>query len=134
MTLVQVMLSASELEGEFCVIKGIGLDLVDLDRIQKLVERQPKFVERILTSEEKKRYATLSDKRKVEFLSGRFAAKEAFAKAMGTGIGTHVSFQDIEVQNDASGKPYISKPIQNGVHLSITHSTLTAAAQVIIEE
>ena len=67
-------------------------------------------------------------------MAGRFAAKEAFAKAYGTGIGTQLSFLDIQVENDEKGKPHITKPLQKGVHLSITHSTEYAAAQVIIEK
>ena len=51
----------------------------------------------MLTPTELEKYNSLPTKRKVEFLAGRFAAKEAYAKALGTGIGQHVSFQDIEV-------------------------------------
>ncbi|WP_394236591.1 holo-ACP synthase [Niallia oryzisoli] len=115
------------------MISGIGLDIVELQRIKKVAERQSKFVERILTPFEKEAYEQLSDKRRIEYLAGRFAAKEAFAKAFGTGIGEQLSFLDIQVENDEKGKPFISKPRQNGVHLSITHSAEYAAAQVIIE-
>lgn len=116
------------------MISGIGLDIVELQRIKKIAERQVKFADRILTPFEKETYEQLSGKRRVEFLAGRFAAKEAFAKAFGTGIGAKLSFLDIQVENDESGKPFIRKPLQNGVHLSITHSTEYAAAQVIIEK
>jgi len=116
------------------MISGIGLDIVELQRIKKIVERQSKFVDRILTPFEKESYERLSDKRKIEYLAGRFAAKEAFAKAVGTGIGENLSFLDIQIENDKKGKPYIRKPLQKGVHLSITHSAEYAAAQVIIEK
>ncbi|WP_071396437.1 holo-ACP synthase [Bacillus tuaregi] len=116
------------------MISGIGLDIVELERIKNIVERQEKFVDRILTPLEKEIYVQLSDKRKIEYLAGRFAAKEAFAKANGTGIGTKLSFLDIQVENDENGKPSICKPLQKGVHLSITHSREYAAAQVVIEK
>ncbi len=116
------------------MISGIGLDIVELQRIKRIAERQSKFVDRILTPFEKESYEQLSDTRRVEYLAGRFAAKEAFAKAFGTGIGENLSFLDIQVENDEKGKPYICKPFQKGVHLSITHSAEYAAAQVIIEK
>jgi holo-[acyl-carrier protein] synthase len=115
------------------MIKGIGLDIVELKRIQALLERQPKFIERILTPAERQIYASRHGLRKVEYAAGRFAAKEAFAKARGTGIGRALSFQDVEIKSDISGKPYINKPGTKGVHLSITHTKEYAAAQVIIE-
>jgi holo-[acyl-carrier protein] synthase len=68
----------------------------------------------------------------VEFLAGRFAAKEAFSKAMGTGIGKDLSFLDIEIAVDPLGKPVIVKPDVNA-HLSISHSRDYAVAQVVIE-
>ena len=116
------------------MIKGIGLDIVEIKRIAQLAERQPKFIRRILTEAEIDHYSTLTGGRRYEFLAGRFAAKEAFAKARGTGIGTDLSFTDIEVRKDQLGKPYIALPIEKGVHLSITHSKDFAAAQVIIED
>jgi holo-[acyl-carrier protein] synthase len=116
------------------MITGIGLDIVELQRIRKISERQRKFVDRILTSFEKEKYQHLTEKRQVEYLAGRFAAKEAYAKAVGTGIGASLSFLDIQVENDENGKPFIRHPQQEGVHLSITHSVEYAVAQVIIEK
>ncbi|NMH67574.1 holo-ACP synthase [Bacillus sp. RO3] len=116
------------------MIKGIGLDIVEMARIRSMIERQPKFIKRILTGMEEDFFYTLNDQRKVEFVAGRFAAKEAYAKARGTGIGTALSFQDIEISKHPSGKPYFSKPDGVNAHLSITHSREFAAAQVIIEE
>jgi holo-[acyl-carrier protein] synthase len=115
------------------MIQGIGIDIIELDRIQRMIERHPKFIDRILTSNEKKAYEQLEGKRKIEFAAGRFAAKEAFSKAFGTGIGKTLSFLDIEVATDAHGKPYIHKPLKDCVHLSISHSNQFAVAQVIIE-
>jgi len=115
------------------MIVGIGIDIVELDRIEKLLHRQSKFASRILTESEKQRFNSLSNHRKVEFLAGRFAAKEAYSKAVGTGIGATLSFLDIEIQNDEYGKPKIIKPYTDTVHLSISHSKEYAVAQVIIE-
>ncbi|EKN71028.1 4'-phosphopantetheinyl transferase [Neobacillus bataviensis LMG 21833] len=115
------------------MIKGIGIDIIELSRVREIIARQSKFVERILTINEKSKFETLTEARKVEFLAGRFAAKEAFSKAMGTGIGKELSFLDIEIGTDGFGKPFIVKPgIQ--AHLSISHSREYAVAQVIIEE
>ena len=115
------------------MIKGIGLDIIELDRVRQLVEKQPKFVARILTEKEQQRFETLKSGRKIEYLAGRFAVKEAFSKAVGTGIGEGLSFLDIETAYDEKGKPCIIKPFAEGVHVSITHSQAFAAAQVIIE-
>ena len=116
------------------MIKGIGLDIVEIQRIRKISTSQPKFAERILTEVERKIYCKLSGDRQLEYLAGRFAAKEAFSKALGTGIGKEVGFQDIEIVNDSRGKPVISKPLSQGVHLSITHTKDYAVAQIIIED
>ncbi|MGG4167798.1 holo-ACP synthase [Rossellomorea vietnamensis] len=116
------------------MIKGIGLDIVEIGRIRELLERQPKFVKRILTEREEDTFFSLSEGRRIEYVAGRFAAKEAYAKANGTGIGKVLSFQDIEISKDGNGKPYFSKPEGTQAHLSITHSREFAAAQVIIEE
>lgn len=121
------------LEGDR-MIKGIGIDIIELHRVQQMMEKQPKFVNRVLTEAEKKRFDELSKGRQVEYVAGRFAVKEAFSKALGTGIGTELSFQDIETAYDEKGKPIIVKPFSRGVHVSITHSQDYAAAQVVIEE
>lgn len=117
------------------MIKGIGIDIVELTRIESLMERNKRFVNRILTTAEQEIFNSLpSKKRQVEFLAGRFAGKEAFAKAVGTGIG-RLSFQDINIVPDQVGGPTI---IVNGyekknIFISISHSTDYAVAQVVIE-
>jgi holo-[acyl-carrier protein] synthase len=115
------------------MIKGIGIDIIELSRVQEMINRQPKFIGRVLCPSEIDTFETLSDHRKTEFLAGRFAAKEAYSKANGTGIGKTLSFQDIEIVNDHLGKPVILKP-EGQSHLSISHSRQYAVAQVIIEE
>src|SRR5690606_23454219 len=106
---------------------------VELHRIRRLDDRSSKFRERILTERELAEYAGLSDRRKVEFLAGRFAAKEAFAKANGTGIGEMCSFADIEIQKDEKGKPSIYFRQQEICFVSITHTKEYAAAQVVLQ-
>ncbi|MGK7379060.1 holo-ACP synthase [Planococcus sp. 1R117A] len=115
------------------MIIGIGLDIVELHRIQKLDSRSSKFRERILTERELAEYAVLSEKRRVEFLAGRFAAKEAFSKANGTGIGEFCSFEDIEIRKDEKGKPSIYFRQQEIGLVSITHTKEYAAAQVLLQ-
>jgi holo-[acyl-carrier protein] synthase len=115
------------------MIKGIGIDIIELSRIQDILNRQKRFLDRVLTPNERLKFEDLPTVRKVEFLAGRFAAKEAYSKANGTGIGEELSFLDIEIENDSSGKPFFAKP-ETKAHLSITHSRDYAAAQVIIEE
>ena len=88
----------------------MGIDLVELARIKDAYERNSRFAERILTENELSRFKTLSEKRQIEFLAGRFAAKEAYAKANGSGIGEELSFQDMEIATDENGKPYFVKP------------------------
>jgi holo-[acyl-carrier protein] synthase len=116
------------------MIEGIGIDIVELNRMKDLIDRQQKIIDRVLTPAEKDKFVTLSEKRKVEYLAGRFAAKEAFSKAVGSGIGKDLSFQDIEIHSDGLGKPVILKPFSKGVHLSISHSEHYAVAQVVIEK
>ncbi|MFF2448773.1 holo-ACP synthase [Neobacillus sp. NPDC058068] len=115
------------------MIKGIGIDIIELSRIQEIISTQMKFVDRILTPKEKVKFEGLSSRRQVEFLAGRFSAKEAFSKAAGTGIGKELSFLDIEIETNSFGKPFFAKP-EVQAHLSISHSRDYAVAQVVIEE
>ncbi len=116
------------------MITGIGLDIVELDRIEKLNARSEKFRTRVLTAAERTIYDSLINHRQVEFLAGRFAAKEAFAKAKGTGIGAACNFLDIEIIPDKLGKPelYFKDELAIGF-VSITHTKNVAAAQVILQ-
>ncbi len=116
------------------MITGIGLDIVELDRIAKLDARSEKFRARILTKVETEIYDSLSGHRRTEFLAGRFAGKEAFAKARGTGIGKTCNFVDIEIVPDTSGKPNLFFKGDSVLgFISITHTKKLAAAQVILQ-
>ncbi|MCG3421257.1 holo-ACP synthase [Oceanobacillus jordanicus] len=117
------------------MIKGIGIDLIELDRIAESLQKGDRLAKRVLTNKELDIFNSLpTDPRRVEFLAGRFAAKEAFAKATGTGIGK-LSFRDMEVLPQQSGAPSFHAPgySQDKIFISITHSRDYAAAQVVIE-
>ena len=87
-------------------ILGIGVDIVENRRIQKSI-KNPLFKKRIYTSKELKQSYTANNK--VGYFSKRFAAKEAFSKALGTGFRMNLNFKDIEVIHDKMGKPYYVK-------------------------
>lgn len=115
------------------MIQGIGIDMVELSRIDKIIISNSSFIQRVLTEEEYGVFLGLSHKRQVEFLAGRFACKEAFSKALGTGIGP-VGLQDIEILNDLNGAPRVTKsPYQGHVFVSISHTDQHAVAQIILE-
>ncbi len=78
-------------------ILGIGVDIVENRRIQKFI-KNPLFKKRIYTSKELKQSNAVNNK--VGYFSKRFAAKEAFSKALGTGFRMNLNFKDIEVVND----------------------------------
>lgn len=137
------------------MIIGVGIDLVDIDRIQKLLDRPlaERFLQRILSAEERRIAASrvrrgregqeVQYSQHAEYVAGRFAAKEAIVKAFGCGIGSAMGFQDIEIISDPLGKPCctisaaalerLGAPHNINIHLSITHTATIAAAYVVIE-
>jgi holo-[acyl-carrier protein] synthase len=115
------------------VIIGLGVDIIEIERIKRAFEKQPRFPERILTAQEYKRFMELEGRRQIEFLAGRFAAKEAYSKACGTGIGKNLSWHDIEILKDKNGKPWIRSKSGNTALLSISHSKNYVVSNVIIE-
>ena len=90
-------------------ILGIGVDIVENKRIQKSI-KNPLFKKRIYSFKELKQSNAVNNK--VAYFSKRFAAKEAFSKALGTGFRMNLNFKDIEVVNDKMGKPYYVKNIK----------------------
>ena len=86
-------------------ILGIGTDIVDISRFKKLINNNKKFKNKIFSPEEIK-YCE-SKLNKVASYSKRFAAKEAFAKALGTGISNGISFHEISINNNKKGAPFI---------------------------
>jgi holo-[acyl-carrier protein] synthase len=87
-------------------ILGIGVDIIENKRIKKLIKNN-KFKERVYSSKELKQSTFSKDK--IGYFSKRFAAKEAFAKALGTGFRNNLNFKDIEIINDKLGKPHYAK-------------------------
>ncbi|NDI35157.1 holo-ACP synthase [Chengkuizengella sediminis] len=125
------------------MIYGIGNDLIEISRVENVVNKNhgKKFVDRILTPQEKNIYMK-REKNSVEFVAGRFAAKEAVVKALGCGIGKKIGFQDINIVPNELGKPicHISGQIledlgvfESKIHISITHSATMAAAFAVVE-
>ena len=122
-------------------IIGIGTDIVETERIAAVLTRHAEsFNSRLLTEKE---IALANQKgNPASFYAGRWAAKEACAKALGCGIGAHCNFTDIEILNDASGKPQITlsgtgkstleKLGGKKLLLSISHERRYAVATVII--
>lgn len=88
------------------MIHGIGVDIIELSRIERAMKRNARFVERILTTQERAALQTMSDSRKIEYVAGRFAAKEAFVKASGI---KEVSWMDVEILNASTGKPTMTE-------------------------
>ena len=122
------------------MIIGIGTDIVDLDRLKAAMTRNGEaFLQRVYTA------AELDEaKGRVEYLGGRWAAKEAAAKALGCGIGAGCSFTEIEVSNSESGAPVMDCHATVAArlaklyrdlrwHVSISHERTYAVATVIIE-
>ena len=87
-------------------ILGIGVDIIQNNRIKNSIKNH-KFRDRIYSKNELELSA--SSKNKIGYFSKRFAAKEAFAKALGTGFRNNLNFKDIEIMNDKLGKPYYAK-------------------------
>ncbi len=85
-------------------ILGIGIDLVEVERIRRMLERHGEhFIRRVFTEGEREYCARMSDP--APFFAARFAAKEAISKALGTGIGAQLGWLEIDIQRENSGKP-----------------------------
>jgi len=120
------------------MIAGIGIDIVEIKRIEKIyLKFKQSFVKRILTDKEYNEFENKSCN--ISYLAGRFAAKEAAAKALGTGIAMGVSFKDFEILSEMK-KPELvlkgqAKKLSGNIKtwISITHEKNIAAAVVIYE-
>ncbi len=86
-------------------ILGIGTDLVNTKKFSKIIKKNKKFIQRIYTKEEQNNCSLKFNK--FNCFAKRFAAKEAFSKALGTGISNGISFKGIEILNNSKGKPII---------------------------
>lgn len=121
------------------MIEGVGIDIIEVSRIQKSVDDYgTHFTTKIFTSEEINYCSDKPDP--FQHYAARFAAKEAFSKATGTGWNNDFSWREVEVLNDESGKPYLRlsglslKNFGNKrIFLSLSHSGDYVTAIVIIE-
>ncbi len=125
------------------MIQGIGIDIVEIERLRKAMKRgKERFMRLVFTNTEidycnKKRL-------KYQHFAVRFAVKEAFMKALGTGWQNGIKWRDIETVNDKLGKPNLnlfgkakelaSEMKVKEIHVSLSHSENYAIAQVILEE
>jgi len=130
------------LPGPLRMIVGTGIDIAEVDRVAASIERFGKrFLERVFTPAEI-RYCE-SKANKAERYAGRFAAKEAAMKAIGTGWSRGVRWQDVEVTRVPGGRPTVTFHGKAAeffhrlgavrAHLSITHTQQSAMAQIILE-
>ena len=126
------------------MILGIGTDLVQISRIEEMLKTfGSSFENKVFTDLEQKKAASLPQNKRASFYAKRFAAKEAFSKALGTGI-VGFSVKDVYIQNDEKGKPLLiienkAKEIleklygQCKIHITMSHEKEYAVAFVIIE-
>ena len=122
------------------MVVGIGIDLVEIHRIKKAMER-PLFVQRIFTQAEQT-YCDSRGRQSAASYAARFAAKEAVMKALGTGLAGGGTWHDIEVLPDELGKPIMSLSGVFGqlsqslgvtrIHVSLSHAQEMATAQVLL--
>lgn len=124
------------------MVFGIGIDLIEVERINKQLTSNPRFVKRIFTQKEID-YCE-GKKNKAQNYAARFAAKEAFFKALGTGWREGLAFKQVEVLNDEMGKPEIflygkakqwikDKGITN-IQVSLSHLKNLASSIVVLEK
>src|SRR5215203_299335 len=125
------------------MIVSIGIDIVEVYRIAETIQRTPRFVERVFTAKERV-YCDAKGAASAQSYAARFAAKEAFLKALKTGWRGRITWQDMEILNDAQGVPAMEIKgearvlLENlgadKIHLSISHTTDHAVAQIILEK
>ena len=124
------------------MIFGIGTDIIEVKRIEQRLSCSEALLQRLYTQRERT-YCDKSNVVKYQCYAARFAAKEAFFKALGTGYRYGMAFHEIEVLNDALGKPFIepagkvlefiTKNRINKIHLSMSHLKEMANAFVVLE-
>jgi holo-[acyl-carrier protein] synthase len=125
------------------VIVSIGIDIIEVARIREVLLRTPRFVERVYTAAERE-YCDSRGVVAAQHYAARFAAKEAALKALQTGWRGGISWQDIEVSSRESGAPFLifrgqvlevfEKFGATATHLSISHTSEHAIAQVVLEK
>ena len=117
------------------MIKGVGIDSIEGERVKKIVKKGDAFAKKVLTPKEFDQYQKMAGKRKVEYLGGRFSLKESFSKAMRTGLGKYIGFQDVETLWDDLGHPVMtSTKFDGNIFPSITHDNHEIITFVVLEE
>ncbi|MGH9874061.1 MAG: holo-ACP synthase [Pyrinomonadaceae bacterium] len=124
------------------MIVAIGIDIIEVARIREVLLRTPRFRERVFTEAERA-YCDSRGAVSAQHYAARFAAKEAALKALQTGWRGGISWQDVEVGSHESGAPYLilHGPVlelfnasgATAAHLSLSHTTEHAIAQVVLE-
>ena len=124
------------------MIISIGIDIIEVARIREVLLRTPRFVERVYTERERA-YCDSRGAVSAQHYAARFAAKEAALKALQTGWRGGISWQDVEISARESGAPYLiftgqvlevfEKFGATQTHLSMSHTTQHAIAQVVLE-
>lgn len=125
------------------MIISIGIDIVEVYRISETIERTPRFVERVFTPLERE-YCDAKGAAAAQSYAARFAAKEACLKALQTGWRGKITWHDLEILRDEQGAPSLELKDEarrlfeqmgaNRIHLSMSHTTDHAVAQVIFEQ
>jgi holo-[acyl-carrier protein] synthase len=125
------------------VIVSIGIDIIEVARVREVLARSPRFVERVFTAAERA-YCDSRGAVAAQHYAARFAAKEAALKALQTGWSGGIAWQDVEVAARESGAPFLifhglvkellAKSGANVAHLSISHTSEHAIAQVVLEK
>jgi holo-[acyl-carrier protein] synthase len=125
------------------MIVSTGIDIVEVYRIAETMTRTPRFTERVFTLAERA-YCDSKGAAAAQSYAGRFAAKEAFLKALQTGWRGKITWHDMEILSDDQGVPHLNitgeakrlvadRGVEQ-VHLSISHTTEHAVAHVIFEK
>jgi holo-[acyl-carrier protein] synthase len=124
------------------MIVAIGIDIIEVARIREVLLRTPRFAERVFTQAERE-YCDARGAVAAQHYAARFAAKEAALKALQTGWRGGISWQDVEIATRESGAPYLifsghvltlfNEFRATATHLSISHTSEHAIAQVVLE-
>lgn len=113
----------------------VGIDIQEIERFEKLVERGDRFAQGVLTEQEFAEYLNLTPKRKAEYLGGRFCIKEAFSKAYGTGLGKELGLKDVQTLTGARGEPITTcQKFSGQISSSIAHDRHEVVAIVLLAE
>ena len=122
---------------ENSVILGLGNDIIEIERIRGSIDNHGyRLISRLFTVKEQD--YCLKHKDPIPHFAGRFSAKEAVVKALGTGFGEHASWLDIEIINDKAGKPHVNFSVKlqerlknTSMQISISHCQLYVTAVAI---